>query len=144
MSVFLYDRSDLLHTRYSSSPKAKARLRRQLREDRDSKEQRSVSPQQLDLNRPGTEDLCPLNESIMDRRVGSEHPGYFFSMADNVFAAEEDGNGHAVDLNPLPIEESIVSMDFDADPFLASCVSDDSFHDAMQRLLNSLVASETE
>jgi hypothetical protein len=80
----------------------------------------------------------------MDRRVGSGHSGYYFPMADNVFAAEEDDKGHALDLNPLPIEDSIVIIDFDADPFGASCVSDDSFHDAMQRLLNSLVASETE
>ncbi|CAB9500975.1 Nitrilase family, member 2 [Seminavis robusta] len=154
---------DLLHTRYTSSTKAKARVRRQLREDRDlrmlfhpvppsSLPVRSVIGDQMPRRQMDTEQqYYPFNEALMvspsegrlDPTTGTDHPvtpAYNFSMADKIFGLEEGSKRSTFDLSPLPLEDSIVDLDFDTNVADVS-VSDESFGAAMDCLFQSLLSS---
>ena len=148
---------DLLHTRYSSSTKAKARARRQLREDHSgglrphldsSTFQRVDAPPSMSfMPRLQPEQAAHDDQFISDKRVGglddsfgnmgapmasAVAPGFKFSLADEVFSFPDKPSPT---LDPLPLNEAVVDVDFAKLP--DDVVSDDAFQAAMDSLFTT-------
>ena len=134
---------DLLHTRYSSSTKAKARARRQLREDHYIHSPLPPLPLRVIEYKDPPEYLprraVPSRTSSVGHDIGD---GYRFAMADAIFSKDQEDSGRVgttrpileVDLlEPLPLEASIVDIDLDNLETTVD-VSEESFRAAINML----------
>lgn len=166
---------DLLHTRYSSSTKAKARARRQLRDDyhvqsemnpihqlpqREDSRSRDFFPrrrpeqsmfhsrhQQQEAGQDPGQSIGERWAKDMGGYVQSISGDFRFPMADEAFSKPDARPSPVKDtldldllLEPLPIEDSIVDLDFDAKlgDGGGGDISEDSFRAAMDTLFSTL------
>ena len=132
---------DLLHTRYTSSTKAKARARarRNLREDRDlglhhppSLVSQSVSDADDFLRQRGRLSSPQRLGESLDIYADTINAGFHFSMAAHTFGPDNPVNTMP-DIDPLPLDCSLVDLQFD-DQSSAAMVSEESFRIAMDYL----------
>ena len=138
---------DLLHTRYTSSTKAKARARRHLREDRGMgrhlREDHEVGQRHLDVLPPRC--VSGQGDFLRQRAISSQQTmggsldtyanhvknGFHFPMAANAFGPQsQSSNKYDVDL--LPLNSDVVNFQFDEEQ--PAKVSEESFSIAMDKL----------
>lgn len=141
---------DLLHTRYTSSTKAKARARRHLREFRgmdrhlDLREDREVGQHHLNVLPPryvsGQGDFLRQRAISSQQTMGGSldtyanhvnNHGFHFPMAANAFGPQSQSSNN-FDVDPLPLNSDVVNFQFDEEQ--PAKVSEESFSVAMDKL----------
>ena len=130
---------DLLHTKYTSSTKAKARARRSLREDRETglHHLNGLPPRTIS----GTDDFLRHRAISAQQNLGGGldsyanniNHGFHFAMAANAFGPQSQSISK-YDVDPLPLDSDFVNFHFNEER--PAKVSDESFSIAMDILFD--------